>query len=138
MTNDNLGFMVFPEITPGIPRAEEAPTDTIHIPAGAQNVEDAKKFLAYAASAEAQTKWNTAVGQLPVNKGSTVPQDDPFLVAGFDMLSSAYALAQFFDRDAPAEMAKAGMEGFQQFMVQPDQLDAILARLEQVRGQVYK
>ena len=42
MTNDNLGFMVFPEITPGIARAEEAPTDTIHITAGAKNVEDAK------------------------------------------------------------------------------------------------
>jgi multiple sugar transport system substrate-binding protein len=138
MTNDNLGFMVFPEITPGIPRAEEAPTDTIHIPAGAQNVEDAKKFLAFVASPEAQTKWNTAVGQLPTNKNSTVAQDDPFLVAGFEMLSTAHALAQFFDRDAPAEMAKAGMEGFQQFLVQPDQVDAILARLEQVRQQVYK
>jgi multiple sugar transport system substrate-binding protein len=37
MTNENLGFMVFPEITAGVPRAEEAPTDTIHIPAGAKN-----------------------------------------------------------------------------------------------------
>ncbi len=35
------------------------------------------------------------------------------------MLSNAYALAQFYDRDAPAEMAKAGMEGFQEFMVKP-------------------
>jgi multiple sugar transport system substrate-binding protein len=128
MTNDNLGFMAFPEITPGIPRAEDAPTDTIHIPAGATNVEDAKKFLAFVASADAQTKLNAAIGQLPTNKNSTVPQDDPFLVAGFNMLSSAYALAQFFDRDAPAEMAKAGM----------DQLDAILERLEQVRGKVYQ
>ena len=138
MTNDTLGFMVFPEITPGIPRAEDAPTDTIHIPTGAQNVADAKKFLAFVASPDAQTKWNAAVGQLPTNKNSTVPQDDPFLVAGFEMLSTAHALAQFFDRDAPAEMAKAGMEGFQQFLVQPDQLDNILARLEQVRQQVYK
>jgi len=137
MTNDNLGFMVFPEITPGIPRAEEAPTDTIHIPAGAKNVEDAKKFLAFVASAEAQTKWNTAVGQLPTNKNSSVPADDPFLVAGFETLSTAYALAQFFDRDAPAEMAKAGMEGFQEFMVKPERLDAILERLEKVRGQAY-
>lgn len=138
MTNDNLGFMIFPEITPGLPRAEEAPTDTIHIPAGATNVDDAKKFLAYVASAEAQTKLNAAIGQLPTNKNSTVAADDPFISAGFASLSSAYALAQFFDRDAPAEMAKAGMEGFQQFLVQPDQLDAILERLEQVRGQVYK
>jgi len=138
MTNDNLGFMVFPEITPGIPRAEEAPTDTIHITAAAKNVEDAKTFLAYVASAEAQTKWNTAVGQLPTNKNSSVPADDPFLVAGFETLSTAYALAQFFDRDAPAEMAKAGMEGFQEFMVKPERLDAILERLEKVRGQAYK
>jgi multiple sugar transport system substrate-binding protein len=137
MTNDNLGFLPFPEITPGIPRAEDAPTDTIHIPAQAKNPEDAKKFLAYVASAEAQTKLNAAIGQLPTNKGSSVG-DDPFIQAGFKLLSESHALAQFFDRDAPAEMAKAGMEGFQQFMVQPDQLDAILDRLEKTRAKVYK
>ena len=138
MTNDNLGFMAFPEITPGIPRAEDAPTDTIHIPAGAKNVEDAKKFLAYVASADAQTKLNAAIGQLPTNKNSTVAADDPFISAGFEMLSSAYALAQFFDRDAPAEMAKAGMEGIQEFLVKPENLDAILERLEKTRAKVYQ
>jgi multiple sugar transport system substrate-binding protein len=138
MTNDNLGFMVFPEITPGIPRAEEAPTDTIHITAGAKNVPDAKTFLAYVASAEAQTKLNSAIGQLPTNKNATVDAADPFISAGFESLSSAYALAQFFDRDAPAEMAKAGMEGFQEFMVKPERLPEILDRLEKVRGTAYK
>jgi len=138
MTNDTLGFMVFPEITPGIPRAEEAPTDTIHITAGAKNVEDAKKFLAFVADAEVQTKLNAALNQLPTNKNSSVPADDPFLVAGFETLSTAYALAQFFDRDAPAEMAKIGMEGFQEFMVKPDRVDAILDRLERARQRIYK
>ena len=138
MTNDNLGFLVFPEITPGIPRAEEAPTDTIHIPSGAKNVDDAKKFLAYVASADAQTKLNAAIGQLPTNKNSTVAADDPFIKAGFETVSTAAGLAQFFDRDAPAEMAKAGMEGFQQFMVQPEKIDEILERLEKARAQVYK
>lgn len=136
MTNDTLGFMVFPEITPGIPRAEEAPTDTFHIPSGAKNKEDAKTFLAYLGSPEAQTKMNATLGQLPTNNKATVG-DDPFIKAGFEMLSSAYALAQFFDRDAPADMAKAGMEGFQEFMVKPDNLDAILERLEKVRQKVY-
>jgi multiple sugar transport system substrate-binding protein len=138
MTNDNLGFMVFPEITAGLPRAEEAPTDTIHIPAGAKNVDDAKKFLAYVARADVQTKLNATLGQLPTNKDSTVDEADPFISAGFESLSSAYALAQFFDRDAPAEMAKMGMEGFQEFMVKPDRLDAILERLEKARGKIYK
>ena len=137
MTNDNLGFLVFPEITPGVPRAEEAPTDTIHIPSGAKNVADAKLFLAYVGSAEAQTKLNAAIGQLPTNKNSTVG-DDPFIKAGFETVSTAAGLAQFFDRDAPAEMAKVGMEGFQEFMVKPENLDAILARLEEARGRIYK
>ena len=138
MTNDNLGFMVFPEITPGIARAEEAPTDTIHLTSGAKNPDDAKKFLAFVASAEAQSKWNAAVGQLPTNKNATVDANDPFLTAGFQALSTATGgIAQFWDRDADAEYAKAGMEGFQQFLVQPDQLDAILERLEQTRLRLY-
>lgn len=136
LTDDTLGFMVFPEITPGVPRAEEAPTDTFHIAAGAKNKEDAKTFLAYLGSAEAQTKMNATLGQLPTNNKATVG-DDPFIKAGFEMLSSAYALAQFFDRDAPADMAKAAMEGFQEFMVKPDNVDAILDRLEKVRQKVY-
>jgi multiple sugar transport system substrate-binding protein len=137
LTNDNLGFFQFPEITAGLPMAEDAPTDTFHIPSGAKNKEDAKKFLAFLASAEAQTKMNITLGQLPVNNKSTSP-DDPFLKAGFEMLSKAYALAQFYDRDAPAEMAKAGMEGFQEFMVKPDNADKILERLEKARQKIYK
>ncbi|WP_137111652.1 ABC transporter substrate-binding protein [Rhodobacter sp. SY28-1] len=138
MTNDNLGFMVFPEITAGIARAEEAPTDTIHLTSGAKNPEDAKTFLAYVASAEAQSKWNAAVGQLPTNKNATVDPADPFLTAGFQALSTATGgIAQFWDRDADAEYAKVGMEGFQQFLVQPEQRDAILERLEAARTRLY-
>ena len=74
---------------------------------------------------------------MPTNKNSTVG-DDPFIKAGFESLSNAYALAQFFDRDAPAEMAKMGMEGFQEFMVKPENLDAILDRLEKARQRIYK
>jgi len=137
LKEEQIGFMQFPEITAGLPMAEEAPTDTFHIPSGAKNKEDARKFLAYLASPEAQTKMNATLGQLPVNNKSTKPSD-PFLDAGFTMLSNAYGLAQFYDRDAPAEMAKAGMEGFQEFMVKPNNVDAILERLEKARQKVYK
>lgn len=138
MTNDSLGFMVFPEITPGIARAEEAPTDTVHLTSGAKNPEDAKKFLAYMASAEAQSKWNAAVGQLPTNKNATVDAADPFLSEGFAALSTATGgIAQFWDRDADAEYASIGMDGFQQFLVQPEQLEAILERLEQARLRIF-
>jgi len=134
---EQIGFMQFPEITPGLPMAEDAPTDTIHIPSGAKNKEDAKKFLAFLARPETQTKMNATLGQLPVNNKSEKP-DDPFLEQGFTMLSNAYALAQFYDRDASAEMAKAGMEGFQEFMVKPDNVDKILDKLEKTRARLVK
>ncbi|WP_120504598.1 ABC transporter substrate-binding protein [Sulfitobacter mediterraneus] len=138
LTDDQIGFFQFPVINPDVPLAEEAPTDTIHIPANAKNKEDAKKFLAYLARADVQTQINDTLGQLPINSGSSVG-DDKFLQAGYEMLSSTTGgIAQFFDRDAPAEMAKAGMEGFQEFMVKPERLGAILERLEKVRGRVYK
>ncbi|SUZ32758.1 Multiple sugar-binding protein [Roseibaca ekhonensis] len=133
LTDDQLGFYQFPEITPGIPMAEDAPTDTLHIPAQAENKENARAFLRYMASAENQGIVNETLGQLPVNRNATVP-DDKFIQAGFELLSNAEGgIAQFFDRDASAEMASAGMQGFQEFMVLPDNLDAILDRLEQVR-----
>ncbi len=136
MTDDQLGFYQFPEITPGIPKAEDAPTDTLHIPAQAQNKEAARAFLQYVASAENQTIVNEVLGQLPINSNAQVA-DDKFIQAGFEMLSNATGgIAQFFDRDADAEMAAAGMEGFQEFMVMPDNLDAILNRLESVRQRI--
>ena len=99
-------------------------------------MKDAKRVLAFLASAPEQTKVNEILGQLPVNNQSQVG-DDPFLQQGFNMLSTASGLAQFFDRDAPAAMAKAGMEGFQEFMAHPDRVDAILARLESARKRIY-
>mgnify|MGYP000681081001 FL=1 len=137
LTNDQLGFFQFPEITPGIEVAEDAPTDTLHMPANAKNKVDAKRFLAYLAQADVQTQMNETLGQLPINADSVAGSDE-FLQAGFKMLSNTSQIAQFFDRDAPAEMAKAGMEGFQEFMVKPERLEKILKRLEKVRMRVYK
>ena len=140
LTDDQLDFHQFPPITPGVALAEDAPTDTFHIPANASNKDNARAFLRFVASASEQTEINNGanLGQLPVNAMAAV-DDDKFLNEGFTMLSSNSpgGVAQFFDRDFPAEMAKAAMEGMQEFMVFPDRLDDILERLESVRQDVY-
>ena len=140
LTDDKLDFYQFVEITPGVAKAEDAPTDTFHIPANAKNKEAAREFLRYVVSAENQTIINNGqnLGQLPINAQSTI-DDDEFLRQGFEMLSrnSPGGVAQFFDRDAPAEMAAVAMEGFQEFMVFPDNLDDILERLESARQDIY-
>lgn len=141
LTDDQLDFYQFPAITEGVALAEDAPTDTFHIPANANNKEAAREFLRFVVSADEQTEINNGanLGQLPVNASASI-DDDKFLEQGFAMLSSNSpgGVAQFFDRDYPAEMAAEAMQGFQEFMVFPDNLDDILARLEQVRERVYK
>jgi multiple sugar transport system substrate-binding protein len=140
LTDDQLDFYQFPIITEGLPQGEDAPTDTFHVASGAQNVEAARAFLQYVTSAEVQTRINGPdnLGQLPVNANSSVA-DDEFLQQGFAMLSqnAQGGIAQFFDRDWPAEMASIGMEGLQEFMVFPDNLDDILERLEAARQRIY-
>ena len=140
LDDSKLDFHQFPPITPGVALAEDAPTDTFHIPANAANKEAARAFLRFVVSANEQTEINNGanLGQLPVNAQSAV-DNDKFLNEGFEMLSSNSpgGVAQFFDRDFPAEMAKAAMEGMQEFMVFPDNLDDILERLESVRQDVY-
>ena len=140
LTDDQIDFYQFPTIA-DVPQGEDAPTDTFHIPSGAKNKDNARAFLQYVTSAEVQTKINSgdALGQLPVNAESGVDADE-FLEQGFKMLSTNAqgGVAQFFDRDFPAEMASVGMEGLQEFMVFPDNLDDILERLEDARQRIYK
>ena len=52
--------------------------------------------------------------------------------------TAAACISRFFAVTFPAEMASAGMEGLQEFMVFPDNLDDILARLEDARQRIYK
>ena len=141
LDDSKLDFHQFPPITPGIALAEDAPTDTFHIPANASNKEAAREFLKFMASANEQTEINNGknLGQLPVNAAASI-DNDKFLNEGFEMLSSNSpgGVAQFFDRDFPAEMASEAMQGLQEFMVFPDNLDDILARLEKVRERVYQ
>lgn len=140
LSDDQIGFYQFPVINPDVELAEDAPTDTFHIPSGAENKEAAREFLRFVVSPENQTIINAgdALGQLPVNAAASI-DEDKFLAEGFEMLSSNSpgGIAQFFDRDAPAEMAAVAMEGFQEFMVLPDNLDDILQRLEQARQRIY-
>ena len=141
LTDDQLDFYQFPQINPEVTAmGEDAPTDTFHVAAGAQNVEAARAFLLFVTSAEVQTRINgpEGLGQLPVNANASVA-DDKFVQQGFQMLSenATGGIAQFFDRDFPAEMASVGMEGLQEFMVFPDNLEEILQRLEAARQRIY-
>ena len=134
---DNVGFFRFPTINPAAGSYEDAPTDTVHIPANANNIEDAKLFLAFMARPEISNLWATGIGNLPPNKNAPAPTDR-FLQAGAELLGAADGLAQFYDRDTDPEMASIGMQGFQEFMINPDREDEIRQRLDDERKRIFQ
>lgn len=140
LTDDQIDFYQFPKIA-DVAMGEDAPIDTFHVASGAQNKEAARAFLQFVTSPEVQSDINGGdkLGQLPVNANASVGVDE-FIKQGFDMLSNnaTGGIAQFFDRDFPAEMASVGMEGLQEFMVFPDNLEDILARMEEARQRIYQ
>lgn len=134
-TKDALDFYQFPDIDASIARGEDAPTDLMFIPSNAQNVDNAKLFLSFLATAENLAEVNGALQQLSPHSGSAA-SDDRFLQAGAEMLSSSVT-AQFFDRDNSPEAAGPMMELFVEFMLDPGELDGILEDLEAIREDVY-
>jgi multiple sugar transport system substrate-binding protein len=133
---DKFGFFPFPTIKPDIPDGEDAPVDTIHIPAKAKNKAGARKFLEFVAKPETQQMIAEGIKNLPANTDAKPPVD-PFLEAGAKLLANAKT-AQFYDRDTNPEMATEGMKGFQEFMAYPTRVDSILQRLDKIEARVFK
>lgn len=131
-----MDFAPFPTMRPGVARAEEAPMNSIHIPAKARNPQDAKRFLAFVLRADVQAALNAAMLQLPVHLGAA-PADERFLRLGREHLARAERLTQFFDRDTSEDLAQTAMKGFQEFMLHPQRLDAVLDAIEQSRQRIY-
>jgi len=44
---------------------------------------------------------------------------------------------QFYDRDTTPEMAAEGMNGFVEFMANPNRIDRILDKLERERSKIF-
>jgi len=132
-----IGYFQFPVIDGTVRTYEEAPTDSMHIPARAKNKKDARRFLAFLGRADIQKIIADASGNLSTNNQSPPPTDE-FLKIGFKVLSESAGLAQFYDRDTPPEMAKEGMKGFQEFMVKPDREKQIRQRIERARKRIFK
>lgn len=133
---DQVGFFQFPIINPEIGVFEDAPMESYHIPTGARNVEEAKLFIEFASRPDVLGDFANRVGNISPNRNSP-PPEDRFTRAGFDLLNDSDGLAQFYDRDTHPEMASIGMQGFQEFMVNPDRLQEIRVRLDEERQSVF-
>ncbi|WP_309084612.1 extracellular solute-binding protein [Chelativorans sp.] len=134
----NTGFFPFPTLDPNVPQYEEFTANSMHVPSGAGNKELGKEFLAYFYRPENLQEWIVPEGYLPPRKDVEITFMDELLQSGLDMLAKAEGTAQFYDRDTNPEMAQIGMNGFQEFMVDPSRRDSILERLEAARKRIFE
>ncbi len=132
----NLGFFAFPTVNSAIPDYEEASLNGVFIPSGARNKVLARKFISYLEQPARLKRFAETGGSLPA-RVDTEPSADRFILVQSELIRGAAGTSQFYDRDTDPDMAQIGMNGFQEFTVHPDRLDAILARLEAARRRIY-
>jgi multiple sugar transport system substrate-binding protein len=132
-----IDYVRFPSIDASQANAEVAPTDTFQIAARARNKADARRFLKFAGSSNANARLAKSLGSFPTNKFAPVA-GTVLDLASYKVLTDAKAnLVQGYERDTPAEMANLGSKSFQEFFARPDSMAAILQRLEASRATAY-
>jgi len=134
-TRGSIDFFPFPIYGGNTKYTVDTPTDGFMIPAKAAHKDAAKKFLAFLATAEQQEAFCKPLGRLAANV--KVPVPNPEAARGLAMVQGASFAAQFYDRDAPEEMAAKGLNAILDIMANPGNLDAILADLDKERVRIY-
>ncbi len=134
-TRGSIDFFPFPIYGGNTKYTVDTPTDGFMLPAKAKNKEEAKLFLAFLATAAQQEAFCKPLGRLAANVKVAVPNAEA--ARGLAMVQGASFAAQFYDRDAPEEMAAKGLNAILDIMAKPANLDAILADLDKERVRIY-
>jgi len=132
-----IDYQRFPVIDSGQAAAEAAPTDTFQVAARAHNKVDARRFLKFASSSAVNAKLAKSLGSFPTNKFAPVAGTVLDLSSYKVLTDAKNNLVQGYDRDVPADMAAAGVKGFQEFFAKPDQMFDVMNRLDATRGTAY-
>ncbi len=134
-TKPSMDFFQFPIYGGNKKYTVDTPTDGFMIPAKAKNKDAAKKFMAFLATKEQQEAFCKPLGRLAANTKVAAPNDEA--KRGLAMVQGASFAAQFYDRDAPEEMAAKGLNAILDIMATPDKLNDILSALDKERVRIY-
>ena len=132
---NDIDFFQFPIVGDNTKYSVDTPTDGFMIPKNSKNKTAAKKFMTFLATKESQNAVCGPLGRLGGNKNVTPA--DAEAQKGLDMVLGATYAMQFYDRDAPEEMAQKGMNGIVEIIQSPDKIDAVLENLEKERKRIY-
>ena len=136
---DDLDFFSVPPINPGVPSAEEAPTDGYFAAAGSDNPEGAKALLNYLASPQAQQEFITKSGSsnLPTSPDVDTSGFSPLVQKGIELLNSTQEITQFFNRDSSGALQTTADAALTRFIADPGDIPAHLRDWQAAAEQVF-
>ncbi len=134
--HDDLDFFPFPTLGTSFDAeaAIDAPIDGFMVSAKAVNVDQAKAFMEYLSTGEAQGIFlKSSPNNVAAGKDADTSTYTPFQQKMAEIIGGAQKIAQFLDRDTRPDFAGAnGMQGFlQNFLGDPSQdLDKFLSGVQ--------
>ncbi|HOX48974.1 MAG TPA: extracellular solute-binding protein [Spirochaetia bacterium] len=132
---DKIDWFQFPIVGNNTAYGVDTPIDGYFVPAKAKNKANALKFAAFLQRKDVQESYCKALGRLAANQNVAPPNADA--QRGLDMVKGAATAMQFYDRDAPEEMAAKGMNAIVDIIGTPDKAGDILAALDKERERIY-
>ncbi|TDD48685.1 carbohydrate ABC transporter substrate-binding protein [Nonomuraea terrae] len=138
---DDLDFFTFPEINPAYGTDSiDAPIDGYMISAKARNVEGAKALLKHFAQASSQNiATELDPGTLAASSKADTSGYSALQKRGAELVSKATHIAQFLDRDTRPDFASTVMiPSLQSFVSEPDEIDSLLASIEQQKANIFR
>ncbi|WP_232666320.1 ABC transporter substrate-binding protein [Pseudonocardia sp. TRM90224] len=136
---DDLDFFSVPTINPGVPTAEEAPTDGFFAAAGSKNPQGAKDLLSYLASAKAQQTYIQKSGSsnMPTSPEVDTTTFSPLVQKGIALLNSTQEITQFFNRDSSDALQATADAALTKFLANPADIPAAQREWQAAAKQVF-
>lgn len=136
---DDLDFFSVPPITPGVPSAEEAPTDGYFASAKTQDAEGTLELLSYLASPESQQTFIEMSGSsnLPTHPDVDTSSFSPLVQKGMELLANTDEITQFFNRDSSDALQATADDALTRFLADPSDIPGILAGWQEAAEKVW-
>lgn len=124
-------FFEFPIIDPTIPKTAVGPIDSIILPKEAKRPNNAKVALEYFSTIEPQKKMSQGSGAIAPNKNILTSFYTPLQQRIIQAINSTPQWAFNYDLATPPPVAEIGLNGFFQFLQNPNAYQDILVTVEQ-------
>jgi len=134
-TGEDFNFFGFPAIEPEYSKAIEAGGDLVGV---FKDTPQARSFIRYLTTPEAQSYWTSGTGALSANRNvSLVFYPDVLSKEAAKILQKAEIVVFDASDMMPGEMNNAFWSAVMSYVQNPSNLDSILAQLERVRRRAY-